>query len=225
MSKYYLVYKVTNTLNNFIYVGVHATNKLNDNYLGSGSLILKAIKEFGRKNFNKEILFFCKSKEEMFEKEKEIVNLDFIKREDTYNRVKGGIGWSTFGMTHTEESRKRMSESWKNRIISEETRKKMSESKKGKTFTKEHKEKIGLSNSTRIVTEETRKKMSEKRKQRIVTEETRKKMSLALSKRIIKEETRKKLSLASASRKHTDETKKKISDLAKLRWKKIKSEG
>jgi hypothetical protein len=89
-KKYYLVYQTTNIINNFIYVGVHATNELEDGYIGSGKRIIKAINEFGKENFKREILFFCNSKEEMLEKEKEIVNENFINRRDTYNIAIGG---------------------------------------------------------------------------------------------------------------------------------------
>ena len=68
------------------------------------------------------------------------------------------------GKTHTEESRKKMSESKKN--ISEETRRKIGEASKGR-------------NKDRIVSEETRRKMSESGKGRTHSEDSKKKMSEA----------------------------------------------
>ena len=41
-------------------------------------------------NFKKEILFECSSEDEMNKKEAELVNEEFVKREDTYNRILGG---------------------------------------------------------------------------------------------------------------------------------------
>ena len=225
MKNYYLVYKITNTLNNCIYIGVHATNKLEDGYMGSGTLIRKAIKESRKENFKKEILFFCNSKEEMFAKEKEIVNLEFIKREDTYNKVLGGSECTTLGMSHSQETKRKMSERWKSRVISEETKRKMSESKKGISFTKEHKEKIGLSNSTRVISDETRKKMSESRKKRITTEETRNKMRENIKNRVITDEIRQKLSIANKGKTLTEETKRKISESKTDKKPKPRQEG
>jgi group I intron endonuclease len=46
----------------------------NPNYLGSGSLILKAIKKYGKENFKKEILEYCSSIEEMEKKETYWIN-------------------------------------------------------------------------------------------------------------------------------------------------------
>lgn len=94
----YVLYKITNTLNFMIYIGVHATEDINDNYMGSGSKIKEAIKNIGPDNFRKEILFIFDNKEEMLLKERELVNIDFILREDTYNIVVGGDGYHALGM-------------------------------------------------------------------------------------------------------------------------------
>jgi len=36
---YYIIYKITNLINEKIYVGCHKTKKLNDSYMGSGTII------------------------------------------------------------------------------------------------------------------------------------------------------------------------------------------
>ncbi len=92
MRMHYLIYKVTNRLNNRFYVGKHKTENKDDSYLGSGILIDRAIKKYGKKNFTKEILFECSSEEEMNQKETDIVDEDFIARDDTYNVAVGGQG-------------------------------------------------------------------------------------------------------------------------------------
>ena len=87
---HYIVYQTTNNLNGFIYVGVHRTTDLNDGYLGSGKKLKKAIEIHGIENFTRVILHFCASEDEMFAKEAEIVNREFVRRRDTYNMVLGG---------------------------------------------------------------------------------------------------------------------------------------
>ena len=67
---HYLVYKITNTINNRIYIGVHKTKNMDDGYMGSGIAIRSAIKKYGIEKFTKEIIFEAASSEEMFEKEK-----------------------------------------------------------------------------------------------------------------------------------------------------------
>jgi hypothetical protein len=110
----YQVYKITNIQNNMIYIGVHqCTHEGKCKYLGSGKNIMNAVKFFGKHNFKKEILLECSSADEMFLKEKELVNESFIKREDTYNVSLGGRGLNFTGCNHTEESKKRIGEARK----------------------------------------------------------------------------------------------------------------
>lgn len=64
--------------------------------MGSGIRIKRAIEKYGIENFEKTILFECSSEIEMNAKEAEIVNEDFIARDDVYNIELGGKG----GWTH-----------------------------------------------------------------------------------------------------------------------------
>jgi len=85
---FYTIYKITNKINDKFYIGKHQTYDLNDNYMGSGKLIKRAIEKHGIKNFTKEILHVFNSEEEMNAKEKELV----ILTEDSYNLCPGGRG-------------------------------------------------------------------------------------------------------------------------------------
>lgn len=89
---YYLVYKITNKINGHFYIGVHATTEPFDNYMGSGYALRHAKKKYGIKNFTKELLFSFETEDEMYDKEREIVNSEFIKRKDVYNQSLGGRG-------------------------------------------------------------------------------------------------------------------------------------
>lgn len=91
-KKYFYLYRITNKVNNKVYVGCHETDNLNDGYLGSGKAIKLAIKKYGIDNFKKEIISFHSSRAEMFEAEKIVVNREFISRVDTYNLAEGGHG-------------------------------------------------------------------------------------------------------------------------------------
>lgn len=86
----YCIYEITNLINGKIYIGQHATDDLDDGYMGSGTLIKRAIKKNGLENFTKRIIKICESKEEMQLIEAELVNEDFIRRGDTYNINLGG---------------------------------------------------------------------------------------------------------------------------------------
>lgn len=89
---FYIVYKITNLVNNKIYIGSHKTKNINDNYMGSGKLIRQAIEKYGLINFKKEILFVFDNPRQMYLKEAELVNPDFLKRDDVYNLNPGGCG-------------------------------------------------------------------------------------------------------------------------------------
>ena len=186
--KYHYVYIIMNKINHKFYIGKHSTNKLDDGYMGSGTVINNAIQKYGIENFSKRILCFCDSAEDAYKVEEFLVTDNLIKRDDCYNMMVGGLGGPTlsgiengmYGKTHTLEARKKISEarigkpSWnKGKHFSEETRKKMSESRKGKCCGKKH----PMYGKHR--TEEEKMKISEAHKGKHHTEETKRKQSEA----------------------------------------------
>lgn len=89
-KKYNYVYRTVNKLNDMEYIGVHSTDNLEDNYIGSGTYLNNAIKKYGRENFKKDIIEFYDSREEAFRKEKEVVCIEYVKNNKVYNLVLGG---------------------------------------------------------------------------------------------------------------------------------------
>lgn len=92
LRKYHIVYQTTNIVNGKIYIGCHSTDIIEDGYIGSGLLLKRAINMYGFDNFVRKILFIFNTTEEMFTKEKELVNEEFISRTDVYNIMLGGNG-------------------------------------------------------------------------------------------------------------------------------------
>jgi hypothetical protein len=130
---YYLIYKITNLINGKIYVGAHKTTNLNDDYLGSGKYLLAAQKKYGLQNFKKEILHIFDNPSDMYEKEKEIVNEEFISLDSNYNIRLGGYGGWDF-------------------INSDEEKRKLKNQKARKITNKKILEKYGVENSSQIPT-------------------------------------------------------------------------
>lgn len=121
---FYLVYKITNIVNGHVYIGAHKTHDINDSYIGSGSILRKAINKYGKHCFTKEILFKLDTEELMYAKERELVNEEFISKSTTYNAKLGGIGGFSHIKTNEYRSKggqslsKRMDEDpeFKNRV-------------------------------------------------------------------------------------------------------------
>jgi hypothetical protein len=108
--KYYTIYKITNLINNKIYVGVHHTDSLYDEYMGSGTIITKALKKYGIQNFTKEIIDLTTDADLAYALESKIVNEDFVNRKDTYNIDLGGRGCrANKGRKFSEEHKRKLS--------------------------------------------------------------------------------------------------------------------
>jgi group I intron endonuclease len=114
ISRYYfIVYKTINITNDKIYIGKRYTKNLNDGYLGSGIHIKRAVKKYGKNNFYREIVEFCKNKRQLNEREIFwIAELDARNPNIGYNVSRGGDGANLEHLT--EESKKKIGE--KNRI-------------------------------------------------------------------------------------------------------------
>ena len=98
-----VVYLTTNLINGKRYIGMDSNN--NPKYIGSGTLILKAIKKYGSDNFRKEILEYCSSVGEMEIKETYWIN--------KYNALKDPLFYNL------EDNRKRGTNPFQNKTEEE----------------------------------------------------------------------------------------------------------
>jgi len=179
MWKFNYVFVTTNLITKKQYIGDHSTNNINDNYLGSGVLFLRAIKKYGKENFELKILEECNSKQQAFNLQEKYIT--------EYNTlIPFGYNISPRGGHNvqnciSELTKKKISESKTGQKQSDETRQKRSDtmqkngSKKGKKhhmygkkLSFEHKKalitsRIGISN---VYSDESKKKMSDSAKNR-----------------------------------------------------------
>ena len=87
------VYKITNTVNQKIYIGKRKSSvPYEDSYMGSGSQIKAAIQKYGKANFIKEILGVFKTDDEASLFESLLVTRELIESGSSYNMHEGGHG-------------------------------------------------------------------------------------------------------------------------------------
>ncbi len=135
-----IIYKTINLINGKFYIGKDSKN--NPDYFGSGIILKKAIKKYGKENFKKEILEYCNSEKELDQKE-----IFWIKKlnsiENGYNIALGGTGGDTFtNNPNKEKIIQNLSQKLTGGKLSEKTRKNMSNGRKGMKFSEEHKQNI-----------------------------------------------------------------------------------
>jgi group I intron endonuclease len=193
-----IIYRTTNLKNGKIYVGKDTKNS--KNYLGSGVLLKKAIKKYGKENFIKEILETCENEEQLNEREKFWIN-KLNSNIFGYNLTDGGTGGDTFSKNpNKEDIRCKL----RDRIVSDDILEKRKQNliqyhfrsgenhpnfgKKQTETTKEKRKQTFLKNGFtspmfgKKHNEETKRKISEKKKGTILSEETKQKMRNAANK-------------------------------------------
>jgi group I intron endonuclease len=214
------IYKTTNKINNKFYIGKDKYN--NPKYIGSGIKLKNAIKKYGKCNFEKEILEYCDSSQELNERE-----IYWIKKLDAikcgYNMTDGGDG----GNTLIKKNEKEIEElKIKHSISAKKYWNNLSDNEK-EILIKNRGIKKGTKNP----------KMSEQRKgrgnpmfgnymykiwiEKYGLEKANNKM-IDWKNKMNTEERRFKISLKSKNRKHSDETKFKISKSKKGKTSNVK---
>ena len=155
------VYITTNHVNGKIYIGQKASSEfLGNKYLGSGSLLFRAIKKYGHNNFSVKLLECCESKNDLDEREKFYI--------DKFNSTDKCIGYNIScggqGGNLGDEVNKRISKSLTGHPCSESTKNKLRIANTGKTLSQEARNKISLKNLGKVISDETKQKMSKSAK-------------------------------------------------------------
>ncbi len=129
MKKFHITYITTNSINGKQYIGDHSTNNLDDKYIGSGNLMRKAIKKYGKKNFKRKILEICESKQKAFDFQEKYINEFNTLVPNGYNlSPTGGLNVKR---CFSEEAKRKIGAASKGRTVSAESRLKMSMSRSG----------------------------------------------------------------------------------------------
>lgn len=163
------IYKTTCNVTGKYYIGMHSTINLDDGYMGSGKRLRYSIRKYGKENHIKEILEFCDNREELANREREIVNEQLLNEDLCMNLVVGGEGGR--GFTKEEQRKNAKKSNAKQKILREtdpewveNVRKKRSEGHK-KTYDDGRREKFYFYDwDGKKHSEESKNKMSEAKK-------------------------------------------------------------
>ena len=177
-GRFMTIYLTKNLINGKEYIGQHVSNNEIDNYFGSGILLNKALKKYGRNNFVNGVIEYCTNEEELNEKEEFWIKELNTLQPNGYNISASGYGNGTRGVEPWNKG--------KTGIYSKETIEKMVaplrkiniKGMQGRPCSEETKRKIGAANKINNTgekngmfgkkhTDESRKKMSENMKGRI----------------------------------------------------------
>lgn len=201
------IYIIANNVNGKVYVGKTVRNikarwSEHKATLTSGkhhnTHLQNAWNKYGESAFEFQVLEYC-AIDQLDAREKHHIAI-YKACGMSYNMTSGGDG--ALGRDTNDATRQKLSKALKGRVFTEETRRKMSESAKdkppvteetrhrmsmatkgrpshlkGKTLTKEHRQKISESGKGRVFTEEHKNKISDANKGAIFTEEHRRNLS------------------------------------------------
>lgn len=175
-NPYGFIYITTNMVNGMKYLGQRKFYRDWNSYLGSGKILLQAVRKYGKENFVRNIVCICNSPLELNQAEYDLsVFLDVVQSPDWYNLKYGGD--SMEGYIPTLEARAKISKANKGKPapnkgipMSEETKRKQREAQSGeksswygKKHTEKTKQKIRDKKVGTRASQDTKEKMSQQR--------------------------------------------------------------
>ena len=152
---YGYIYITTNLLTGKKYIGQHKASTFDNQYIGSGIYLNRALSKYGKTNFSCKILEICETKDELNAREIYWINkFDAVSSENFYNISTGGTGGNLGYLAN-----KKRSETMTGHFVSEDTKRKMSQSALGHVVSDKTRQKLRQANLGKAVLEETRQKI------------------------------------------------------------------
>ncbi|MFD1957330.1 GIY-YIG nuclease family protein [Paenibacillus thailandensis] len=142
------IYCIKNKVNEKVYIGSSVDlvsreyehfNKLT-NGKHENKYLQRSFNKYGESSFTFEVIEYVEDLSALIQVEQKYLDIFYDNKKSCYNILP--TAGSLFGYRHTEESKRKMSEFQKSRIVLEVTKRRMSESHKGKRFSEEHKIKL-----------------------------------------------------------------------------------
>lgn len=95
------IYKTTNLINGFVYIGQHIHPEFDLKYKGSGTLLREAFKKFGRENFETELITWARTLKQLNELERIYIEAHCY-HDNCYNLSRGGGGGAKYVYANLE---------------------------------------------------------------------------------------------------------------------------
>ncbi len=223
------VYETINLANGKRYIGKRSSQKLIRNYLGSGKLILKAIKKYGVQSFSVKQIGIASDRKSLNDLEIYFIG-EYIRKygqQMMYNLSPGGEGGYKGSLTEIGREKKQSAMLGNKHalgsIVSKERREELRKQMIGNSFrrgiatTPESKLKISQALKGRVFSDEHRRKISHGLMGHVVTLESRRKMHLSKAGKPMHPHSRVAAIRFHTGRKHTEETKQRMRTAQKLR--------
>jgi group I intron endonuclease len=110
--KFHVIYKTTCIVTGKFYLGMHSTDNLDDGYLGSGSILSRSIKKYGKEKHTYEVLEFLPDRKTLSLREEQLITPELRANPMCMNIRTGGTG-NQPGKALKEETKTKMSASLK----------------------------------------------------------------------------------------------------------------
>lgn len=110
--KFHIIYKTTCNVTGKFYIGMHSTDNLNDGYKGSGSILSRSIKKYGKDSHTCEVLEFLPDRKTLALREEQLITPELRTNKMCMNIRSGGTG-NPPGSKVSEDVRKKVSDGLK----------------------------------------------------------------------------------------------------------------
>lgn len=174
MKQHHYIYKTVHIPSGRYYVGRHSSDKLDDDYLGSGKRLKPLLKAHFRHEFKRCIIAFANDPASLKALEALIVDDEMLADPLNLNVAYGGGGCGVIsesaklliskkltGYKHTDQSKKNMSNAHKGYVWSASSRAKQSLALTGRDISLETRIKLSKASTGRVKSEAERTKISE----------------------------------------------------------------
>lgn len=142
------IYRIRNRVNGKHYIGssVRLKNRKLEHFhklkanTHENKYLQNSFNKYGESNFSFEVMEYIEDVNSLIQVEQLYLDIFYDNKNKCYNILP--TAGSTLGYKHTSDSKQKIGQAQKGKVVSNETKQKISEAKKGKTFNEIHRKKL-----------------------------------------------------------------------------------